>query len=434
MGLLNSFRNKLFWTVDFLKGGQIWKHYKEIKLISENYHSNTSRQLRERNLSDLLNHAVTTTPFYKGIKDASSIESFPVIDKGIIRNNFEEFKSITYREQEQIQVSSSGSTGIPFKVYQNRNKRNRNIADTIYHVEKSGYKLGTKLFYLRVWTAQNRKSPLLAWLQNIEMQDITNLNDKEVEKLIKALSSKEEKGIISYASSLEVICKYLDKVNSKPLNCNLNAIIANSERLNEYTRAALKKYFNTPVVSRYSNAENGILSQQNISGEEGFDINWASYFVEILKFDEDKAVEPGEYGRVVITDLFNWCMPIIRYDTGDIACLKNNNENIPSFKKVEGRKLDLVYNTKGELLSSYVIGSLMAKYSDLNQYQFIQEGKIDYVFKLNTATEFTKEPELIKEFRTCLGPESNLKIKYVDEIPLLASGKRRQVVNNYVKT
>ena len=400
MGMLNTFRNRLFWTVDLLKGGKIRKHYKEIKFILENYHATKSKQLRQGHIHDLMHHAVTTTSFYKSVQNAHSIESFPVIDKTMIRNNFEEFKSHSYKERKKFKVSSSGSTGTPFKIYQNLNKRIRNIADTIYFAEKAGYKLGTKLFYMRVWTAQNRKSPLLAWIQNVEMQDISNLNEEKMAKLIEAISKKDEKGIITYSSSLEVICKYLDKINADPLNCNINSIIANSERLNQYARDAAQKYFNTTVVSRYSNAENGILSQQNIHGGEGFDINWASYFIEILKFDEDKAVKPGEFGRVVVTDLFNWCMPIIRYDTGDIACIENNNENVPAFKKVEGRKLDLVYNTKGELLSSYVIGSLMAKYSDLNQFQFIQEGRTDYVFKLNTSKEFTKEQELIAEFKT----------------------------------
>jgi len=134
---------------------------------------------------------------------------------------------------------------------------------------------------------------------------------------------------------------------------------------------------------------------------------------------------------VVVTDLFNYSMPMIRYDTGDIACFENNKDNIPAFKKVEGRKVDVVYNTKGELLSLHVIGSLMAKYSDLKQFQFIQEGKTDYVIRLNTAVEFQSVSQLVRECKACLGENSHIQVAYLDEIPLLASGKRREVVNNY---
>ncbi|MCF6295368.1 MAG: CoF synthetase [Flavobacteriaceae bacterium] len=434
MGFLNTFRNKTFWFIDFLKGGPIRSHYREIKFILENYHSEKSVKLREGYLSNLLNHAVSTTPFYKPYQNTVSLTGFPVINKSIVKNNFESFKSLSYnKNKNNFKVATSGSTGTPLKLYQDKNKHNRNFADTIYFAEKAGYKLGTQLIYMRVWTPRNKKSPFLAWMQNIKMQDILNLNDEELAKLIKTLTSNNKKGIISYASSLETICKYLDKIESDPLDCNLNSIISNAEHLNEYTKTAIQKYFKTPVVSRYSNNENGILSQQNIHGGDEFDINWASYFIEILKFEEDTPVKPGELGRVIVTDLFNYCMPLIRYDTGDIACIENNSDNIPVFKSVEGRKLDLIYNTNGEIISSLIIGSLMAKYSDLNQFQFIQVGKKDYVFKLNTTQEFNEESQLKSTFKEHLGKDSNINIEYIEEIPLLASGKRKLVVNDYIK-
>ena len=434
MGLLNTFRNKTFWFIDYIKGGSIKSHYREIKFILENYNSAKAVNLRESFLSNLLNHAVSTTPFYKPYQNTVSLTDFPVINKSIVKSNFESFKSLSYIEsKDNFKVTSSGSTGTPFKLYQDKNKHYRNFADTIYFAEKAGYKLGTQLIYMRVWTPRNKKSPFLAWMQNIKMQDIFNLNDEALANLIKTLTKNNKKGIISYASSLETICKYLDKIESDPLDCNLNSIISNAEHLNEYTKKAIQKYFNTPVVSRYSNNENGILSQQNINGGDEFVINWASYFIEILKFDEDVPVKDGEFGRVIVTDLFNYCMPLIRYDTGDIACIETNSDNIPVFKSVEGRKLDLVYNTSGEIISSLIIGSLMTKYSDLDQFQFIQVGKKDYVFKLTTKQKFDEESQLKNEFKEYLGKDSNITIEYIEEIPLLTSGKRRLVVNDYIK-
>jgi phenylacetate-coenzyme A ligase PaaK-like adenylate-forming protein len=435
MEFLNTFRNKTFWLFDYIKGGYIRNHYREIKFILENYHSEKSVKLREGYLSNLLNHAASTTPFYKSYQNTVSLAGFPIINKSIVKNNFESFKSLPYnKSKNNFKVTSSGSTGTPFKLYQDKNKHYRNFADTIYFAERAGFKLGTQLIYMRVWTSLNKKSTFLAWMQNIKMQNIINLDNKELSKLIKTLTNNNVKGIISYASSLEAICKYLDKIKSDPLDCNLNSIISGAEHLNEYTKVAIQKYFKTPVVSRYSNAENGIFAQQNLFGDNDFDINWASYFIEILKFDKDVPVKSGELGRVVVTDLFNYCMPIIRYDTGDVACIDLNDNKIPVFKSVEGRKLDLVYNTKGELISSFVIGGLMKNYSSLNQFQFIQVGKKDYIFKLNTTQEFNEESQLKSMFKEHLGIDSNIKIEYVDEIPLLASGKRRLVVNDYIKS
>jgi phenylacetate-CoA ligase len=330
-------------------------------------------------------------------------------------------------------VSTSGSTGTPLVLYQDDEKRNRNFADTIFFSEKAGFKFGTKLIFMRVWTKYNRKNPFLAWIQNIEMQNVVNLNDEAFSIFIKNLKrDKREKGILSYASSLEALCKYLDKINAKPLDCNISAIISNSESLSEYTKTSINKYFKTSMISRYSNAENGIFAQQSLKGGHEFDINWGSYFIEILKFNEDVPVVSGELGRVVVTDLYNYCMPIIRYDTGDVANIELNSNNVPIFKCVEGRKLDLVYNTKGELISSLVIGGLMKKYAELKQFQFIQETKTNYSFKLNCDKEFKKEQLLIEEFKAIIGKESVIEIEYLNEIPTLSSGKRRQVINNYI--
>lgn len=434
MILLELFRNKLFWTIDFLKGGVISKLYNEVKFINENYNSIKVYKLRDENLNNLLNHATSTTPFYKAYSQNLQLSDFPVISKNIIRNNYDDFKSTVYLGKKNYRVGTSGSTGTPFILYQNAEKRNRHNADTLYFTKATGYRLGEKLVYLRVWTNQNKMNNILAWMKNIYMQDISNLNDKVLSDFIDMLKKDENtKCILAYSSTLEALCRYLDKINSKPLNCNIKSIIAIAEGLNLYTKESLIKYFKTTVVSRYSNNENGILSQQPIENENEFNINWASYTVEILKFDEDIEAAPGELGRIIITDLFNYCMPIIRYDTGDVGCIEKNKSGLPVLSKLEGRKQDMVYNTKEELISSFIIGSLLKKYPSLIQFQFIQESKKGYTIKINNNGEFKNENQLIKEFKEVIGSDSIINVEYVNEIPVLDSGKRRQVINKYLK-
>jgi phenylacetate-CoA ligase len=97
--------------------------------------------------------------------------------------------------------------------------------------------------------------------------------------------------------------------------------------------------------------------------------------------------------------------------------------------KVEGRKLDLLYDTKGQIVSSYIAYKNMWQYTDIRQYQLIQEGPKDYTFKINAEKTFNREAQLVAEFKSFLGSDANFKVEYVDEIPLLASGKRKKVVN-----
>ena len=207
-----------------------------------------------------------------------------------------------------------------------------------------------------------------------------------------------------------------------------------SESLNDFSKENMKKYFGTTCVSRYSNVENGIIAQQEMDGSYEYTINFASYYVEILKLENDEVCEYGKPGRVVITDLYNFGMPMIRYDTGDIGVMKEkmiNNKLVPILEKIEGRRMDMVFSTTGGLVSSFTITNTMWKYTELKQYQFIQRGQKEYLFKLNCDGAFEKEKQLVEEFKEYFGSDAMIAVEYVNEIPLLDSGKRKKVMNIY---
>jgi phenylacetate-CoA ligase len=432
MKLLEIIRSKAFWFLDFIKGNPIGKQLKEITLINENYHSKKAIQYREKYLKDLLKHATATVPFYKKYSYTTNLLDFPVMNKIMVREDYKAFTTTDSNLKSNYIAATSGSSGIPFKVSQDKKKRYRNIADTIYYARKAGSKIGMKVFFLRVWKKVNIKNPIIAWMQNVKMQEVANFNDEEITKFINLLSkNKLKKGVWAYASSLDTIAKYFETLNKEIPQCNLSSIVACSEYLNKKTKTVLEAHFKAPVISRYSNAENGVMAQQKTYGNDNFDINWASYYFEVLKLNQDIPADEGELGRIVITDLFNFCMPIIRYDIGDVASIKYDKDNIPVFSAIEGRRLDLIYNTKGELISSLTITANLTKYFNIKQYQFIQNGKTNYAIKLNVTNKFNEEKQLLTEGKKLLGENSEIELIYIDEIPLLSSGKRKIVVNNY---
>jgi phenylacetate-CoA ligase len=128
-------------------------------------------------------------------------------------------------------------------------------------------------------------------------------------------------------------------------------------------------------------------------------------------------------------------MPLIRYDTGDIGAISSDSRKAGNmyFVKIEGRKLDLLYDTNGNLVSSYMVYKNMWQYTEIIQYQLVQEGRREYNIKINADDNFNKEAKLIKEFRTYLGEDAVFTVEYVAEIPLLSSGKRKMIVNNYLQ-
>lgn len=429
-----NFRSILFWSLDRLKGGKILNHYEDVKWHFMQSDSEECRKAVEQKIQKILKHATGTVPFYKRVEFAEGLEGFPVTNKSLIKENFEKFRSSQFLDEENlIPVITSGSTGTPFKLFHNRDKHERNTADTILFGRKAGFVLGEKLLYFKIWSKNNKKSILAQKMQNVLPVDVLNLsnNAEEVLKKIKGLPAPLH--MLGYVSAFEVLLRNLqEQPELKPLPGHITSIITMSEYLDPHIKKEGEDYFGCPVLSRYSNVENGIIAQQTLQEQQYFIVNTGSYYVEVLDIERDEVVPYGEPGRIVITDLFNMAMPMIRYDTGDIGVLEKKSLagiNRLCLSTVEGRQLDQIYNTNGKLVSSYLVYKNMWKYPEIDQYQLIQETSNQYTFKIATSGSFNKEKELKKEFLQYLGKDANFIVKYVNEIPLLNSGKRKKVLN-----
>ena len=423
-----NFRDLLFIGKDALNGFKIHRHIKEIKKslkTGENAHK----------VKQILEYSTENVPFYKKL-NIKEFRDLPVVDKMMIKSNINDFISDKYKGKKLIKITTSGSTGTPFTVYQNKNKKLRNLADTLVFERNAGYRLGDRMLYVKIWAKEKMSHPLIYWVQNMIPIDVIKLDDNQISNILNDIKRNKNKThcIIGYVSALEQVIRFCEKNNIADLEAKFSTVITMSESLDTGTKDKLGELFKCPVVARYSNLENGILAQQLPDGSNSFIFNSASYFIEILDLNNDTPLKEGEKGRIVITDLYNYAMPMLRYDTSDIGSIEHGSNGILLLKTVEGRKLDVLFDSKGNIVSSYIMYKNMWKYPEIMQYQLIQTGQKDYLFKINCNRPFEKEEQLTSEFKEYLGSDSNFKIEYVDEIVLLDSGKRRKTVNLYKNT
>lgn len=428
MGKVNL-RGRIFWYLDILRGKRLKKELLETKNlldIRDNF-----KEKKDVRLKKLLNHAVSSTTFYRNLEFSNNLNDFPLIDKNIIRDNLNDFVSSQFDIYKCKKVSTSGSTGTPFYIYQNDRKVIKSRIDNIYFSNKSNYQLGDFLVYLKIWPDSFKfKENLNFKIKNIQPISVFNLTDKQIEIFIDNLNKKKcAICFIGYASCFDKICNYLESLDHNPIKFKTKSIITISEVLNDYTRHSIKKYFDVVPVSRYSNNENGIIAQQTRSDSLRFIINDSSYIVEIFDLNTDRKLNHGERGRIIITDLYNYATPLIRYDTGDVGVMLLDESRRPYFSEISGRKLDLLYDTKGNLVPSHLSAKL-CKYGQFKQFQIVQKNIKEYDIVLNSEKK-VDEKELTKEYKGYFGVDAIISIKYVNDIPLLKSGKRREVVNMY---
>lgn len=425
-----------YWFIDFLKGSPIRKQYKEIRIIQNNVP--TGAALREQNLKNLLHFACLHTPLYKGI-NPSALAHFPVVNKLLLTEKYDQvrigIKHIPGQKGDVFIQRTSGSTGTPFAVPQDTRKRNRRVAELKYFGKEIGFNSHDKLIHLRVWTKYHSKSKRQMDRENILPFDISNLSKARLAALCAMINKEKGMTIRSYASALDLLAQYVREHKIKfP---SLKLCIATSETLQETTRSLVKQYLGCKVVSQYANEESGYLAQELPGGETShFYLNTATYYWEFLKLDRDEAAQEGELSRIVLTDMYNYAFPMIRYDTGDLAVWERPDQyshGYPVITQLYGRKNDLVYNTLGDPISPMLFARILKNFPEIQQWQFIQKTEHAYVLNLVSKQTLKAEDELKEALLSHLGSEANLALAYIDGIPVLSSGKRKCVVNEQSK-
>lgn len=426
----NALRRQAFWARDFfINHGAVRKHLADIK---EKLDGTGVQKLllpggEPAALKAILDYAVRNTVFYQGIGVGAPLTAFPVMNKTVLNENRAGILSPEFAGRKTHAMHTSGSTGIPFTVIQNPDKRFRHIADLKYFGALAGYLDHDPMCYLRAKPTATLKEQRR---QNIWQMDICSLSEENLTRYYHDMVKKGCVALMAYPSTLLTAVSLWEKRFRN--ESSVRTIISTSEAMTDEIRRKLKDFFgeNCGIFARYSNTENGILGQEN--GEEGvFILNWASYFFELLQLDRDEPAAEGELGRIVITDYYNKAFPMIRYDTGDVARMVRPQNGFPYLTDLFGRRMDLIYDTKHEVVSPFLLCRTMRLSKGVEQWQFIQDG--DKTYRLRITVTKDKKPDCeaeLQSFLRVLGSDAQITLEYVEDIPVMSSLKRKLIVSN----
>ncbi len=403
--------------------------------LSEIERANTddtfAKNLHEKCIEQLISHIKKTVPFYKNIQ-SHNFEEFPIVNKIMMKDNMLAFRSDADLKIGKIR-HTSGSTGIPFEIVQDTRKAKRIQAEVIYYRELTGDELGAKFVNLISPSRIEKTNSISKLKQNVIAFDVTKMDEEMIERLRrKLLRNRKIQFMMGYASALERIVTYLDEKNYDD-KYPLKAIVSSSEVLTNATITKLNHVFGSPVYDRYSNEDNGLIAQTDGFSHD-FIVNRASYYIEILKIDSDEPAEENEIGRIIVTDYFNFAQPFFRYDTGDLGAFSYKNINGCRryiLTKVAGRVSDIVYDMNNKPISTFAIGCALETFSEIKQYQLIQNTKEDFILNIIDPKRQYKNEDYKKTLEDVLGSGINLSIDYLDKLPVTRSGKYKRIICNY---
>ncbi len=401
------------------------------------------QELQLKRLKALVRHAYEQCPFYRKQFDAAGvapgdltsledIRAFPVLEKRHIQEHRDDMVAANWPREDLIPNMTGGSTGTPISFFASRDRACSRAAAVWRHNRWAGWDIGDKSAWL--WGAARDIPPntLKKRLRNVLIDRKISLNtgyitESNLQSFHAELKRFRPKTILAYANSAALMARYL---KSKQLPAyQPHSIIATAEVLEPSARALIEEVFGCRVFNRYGCREVSVLASE-CSEHSGLHVTAEGLHVEVMC--GERAARPGELGTILVTDLLNLAMPLVRYRIGDMAVPASMacrcGRGLPLLDRVEGRVTDFLVGTDGRLVSGAALTVLVvAKRPALGQVQIWQDRPGQVLFKIARPgrTPVTPEERKFIEAQTCLylGDDAHVDYDYVDALPNEASGK-----------
>lgn len=394
-------------------------------------------------LKRILDYAYRKIPYYQerfkavgvlpsDVNSEKDMLAIPVLEKRQLQRHQQNLLDPSWPKDDLILDRTGGSTGTPVEYYLSRDRRDSRTAATWRHNRLAGWNIGDKNASL--WGAVRDMPPptLKQRLRNllIDRSVVFNTGGFQVEDIIafdNQLKRFRPKVILAYANSLALFARYLKEQKITPYRPSV--IVTSAEMLMEKDRELIEEVYGAPVYNRYGCREFSVIASE-CEQHDGLHVMAEGLSVEVVKNGRHAA--PGEVGELIVTDLLNDPMPLIRYRVGDAACWKIGQcacgRGLPRLDRIAGRVTDFLVGADGRLCSGAVLTvAMVARRPSLGQVQILQNerGKVVYRVATEDGKRISAEDRqfLIDQTAEYLGKETQIEFEFVGVIPHEASGK-----------
>jgi phenylacetate-CoA ligase len=406
-------------------------------------------------LQALLQHAYDTVPFYQerfkqigaspgDIIGMDDLRRLPVLTKADLRTDKSRLLSTSFDRKDLCCKKTSGSTGVALEVWVDEASMQWKRACTARSDEWSGWRFGERIgmiwgnpdYLQRGWRGLFRN----VVLEREYYLDTLKMDSAGLSRFADVLRSKRPPLLFGHAHSVYLFAEYVRQQGIHDIRPR--GIITSAMVLHSWQRAVVEKTFGCKVTNRYGCEEVGLIACE-CEEHNGLHINSDNLVVETVR--DGRPAAPGEPGSVVVTDLTNRAMPLIRYQVGDVAIRTERRclcgRGLPLLERIEGREADYVVTTKGELISGISLTENFAlQIVGVTQIQIIQEAVDHFRFRVVRGPEFgpASLQQMTQLVHARFGSEVAYELEFVEKIPQEPSGKYRfcisRVANPFMRS
>lgn len=419
---------------------------KELKrLLESQYFPREIHEKRQAHgLLSLLHYAQHAVPYYYKnwnkyyeFRTLDCLATLPILTKAAIREAGDAL--FTLAEGANLLTSKTGgSTGTSLTLkFDHTCQQHRNAA-AMRSDMWAGWRMGDWLGCL--WGSPEYPISLKQKVRNtlrdrLVFLDTMRLDAESMSEFLHLMQRKRIDSLYGHAHSLFILADFaLQEGIRVPAP---HAIISTSMMLLASERARIEAAFNCKVSDRYGCEEVGLIAAE-CEEHSGYHVTSEHLIVEILD-ETGRACAPGEVGRVIVTDLQNHGMPLIRYEVGDLAAWSRTpcpcGRGLPTLERIVGRQADCLKRTDGSLVAgvSLVERTLLA-ISGLAQLQLVQESPKQLVAHAVLSASALPN-ESLRQLKAALardmGEDIAIEVSSVDRIPQEKNGKYRFAIRRF---
>ncbi|MGI6481756.1 MAG: phenylacetate--CoA ligase family protein [Methanobacterium sp.] len=401
-------------------------------------------RFQDKKLEDLLIHAAKNSGYYKNllknidlenVTDEEVFRQIPVLTKDVIRSQLKDLVSVDAKTRGCFYNTSGGSTGEPLRFVQDQPYTQGANATNFYYYQNL---LGVNGFAAKkvlLWGSErdllikhrNLFGKFANWVNNAKFLNSFKMKSEDMARYADTINSFKPEILRGYASSLYSFSKYLDQNDKKIYSPRY--VVSTAEPLRNQMRDLIEKVMGTKVYNFYGSREIA-----SLAGEchEGL-LHYFPFYTKLEVLDDDNnPVKAGEEGKIVVTNLFNYSMPLIRYEIGDMGVLGPETcecgSFLPTLKSITGRITDQFTLEDGSQVPGeffiHMIGRVCNR-GYIKKFQIIQEDYDELRMMVVPDKEIpTKYIQKVNQkLKTVMGDDCVIEWDFVDDIPKTTSGK-----------
>jgi phenylacetate-CoA ligase len=401
-------------------------------------------------LAGMVRHAFETVPHYRELwtaagfrppksMTADQLTAVPVLSKDTIRAEGMRLASTAFRPEQLDREWTSGTTHARTEFFRDHECTVARFGRQWGILEQCGHRPGDRtglVWGMRrdVLPSSDRRATLKSWFRQFawahEVFYCGVMNRQDMRAYLDRLRTFQPIALYGYPSAFAQFAALIEEERLAPLR--VARIFCTAEPLREAQRSLLERVFGGAVFSLYCTREHGCIGFE-CDRHDGFHVDAGSVCVEIL--ENGRPVPAGESGEVVVTDLLNHGMPLIRNSMGDVAALSERpcpcGSPLPLLSRFGGRLADNLHRRDGTVVVGHLLSYMFTDLPAIRRTQFVQNdpGLVEVYVVCEPSALAEIEPQILQRVGAIMGPGVSVRAHGVADIARNpGSGKFQEVV------